>query len=144
MQFVLAQPCGPFYQLASLSFIAGGLFADLLIVRLMLTFAYTFMLANVLAGFPRWPRMTQGEPFTLSVDAIVWAVLGVYVHGSSLFRLLYEERHVSLAEDEEVVGAWMVAAWVVAAWVVAAWVVAGVCASLRDSAGHVQPVRRQA
>jgi hypothetical protein len=135
-----------FYQLASLSFIAGGLFADLFIVRLMLTFAYTFMLANVLAGFPSWPRMTQDEPFMLSVDAVAWAILGVYVHGSSLFRLLYEERHVSLAEDEEVgrpdsvervVGGWLARS----RWVDAARI--GECLSVTRALRQAQGITRR-
>mmetsp|Transcript_13473 Transcript_13473/g.40880 ORF Transcript_13473/g.40880 Transcript_13473/m.40880 type:complete len:376 (+) Transcript_13473:123-1250(+) len=103
MATLVLSPSGPWSQIASFFFLLGGSFADLLIVRLMLTLAYVFLLAHVLTGFAPWPFVYQqaDQPFLIAVDSVVWAVLGVYVHGSSLFRLLYEERYVPLSEEEE-------------------------------------------
>jgi CRP-like cAMP-binding protein len=100
---VIEVAAGPWSQIASLFFLLGGSFADLLIVRLMLTCAYVFLLAHVLAGFAAWPLVYQepDEPFVVAIDSIVWGLLGAYVHGSSLFRLLYEERFVLLTPEEE-------------------------------------------
>jgi CRP-like cAMP-binding protein len=100
---IIATASGPWSQIASFFFLLGGSFADLLIVRLMLTLAYVFLLAHVLSGFPAWPLVYQkpDQPFRVSIDSIVWGLLGVYVHGQSLFRLLYEERFVRLTAEEE-------------------------------------------
>lgn len=100
---IIAVASGPWSQIANFFFLLGGSFADLLIVRLMLTLAYVFLLAQVLSGFPAWPLVYQepDQPFLVAIDSIVWGLLGAYVHGQSLFRLLYEERLVRLTAEEE-------------------------------------------
>ncbi|KAG8469232.1 hypothetical protein KFE25_007750 [Diacronema lutheri] len=106
MLVIISHPAGLFSQVASACFLSGGLFADILIVRLALTLAYVFLLLHTLLGYPSWPGVTRavatdGEPYVLALDAVLWAVLGVYVHGSSLAQLLRDERPVALSERED-------------------------------------------
>jgi len=103
MQLLIGAASGPWSQIASVCFLACGLFADLLIVRLMLTLAYISLMAHALAGFPAWPHISNGTdgPFLIGMDMLVWSALTGYVHGSSLLRLLFDERYVQLREEEE-------------------------------------------
>jgi hypothetical protein len=95
MEVILAPVSGPLGQVSSLLFLLGGLYADLLIVRLCLTLAYTFLF---ILNLP----LSDG-PFRLQLDGLLWALLGIYVHGSSFCRLLYDERSINLTEREEMV-----------------------------------------
>ena len=72
---------------------------DLLIVRLCLLNAYIFLMLNSLAGGPLWPHLTvPGKVFQL--DGVFWATLNLFVHLSTVIRLLRDERQVSLTNDK--------------------------------------------
>eukprot|EP00980_Cylindrotheca_fusiformis_P001310 scaffold333_cov133-Cylindrotheca_fusiformis.AAC.36 len=91
-------------QLSSLFFMLSGLLGDLLLVRLLLFLAYAMLLLNAVLGSPLWPHLINLEDSdwssNLAWDSLVWAVLSVYVHGSSLIALVLDEREVALSDDE--------------------------------------------
>jgi len=76
-----------------------GMFADLLVVRLCLASAYCFLVTNCLTGSPLWPALYR--PDHLTVDMLIWGIVCLYVHISSVVRLLQDERHVTLSDEEE-------------------------------------------
>lgn len=97
---LLGTPAGVVGQLANLSFLCAGVFADLLIIRLCLLLGYCGLLANALTGFPLWPGFVS-TPHFVALDTVVWSLLGIYVHGASFVHLLRDERAVHLSEPEE-------------------------------------------
>lgn len=91
-------PLSIWMQLASLFFTLSGVHGDLLVIRLFLFAAYLMLLINSLLGSPLWgDKKADGVP----VDSLVWAIVGLYVHGTSLVNLLNDERFVVLNENEE-------------------------------------------
>eukprot|EP00980_Cylindrotheca_fusiformis_P001308 scaffold333_cov133-Cylindrotheca_fusiformis.AAC.34 len=80
------------------------LLGDLLLVRLFLFLAYTMLLLNTVLGSPVWPHLINMKeadwPSNFPLDSLVWAVLSLYVHGSSLIALILDERAVVLSDDE--------------------------------------------
>lgn len=92
-------PASIWVQLASFSFFAAGFFSDILIVRLSLASAYTFLLINASLGSPLWPNIRRAN--ALSLDGLIWAVLNLYVLFSGIARLLMDESQVTFASDEE-------------------------------------------
>lgn len=94
---------GPWFQLGCLSFLSAGIFADMLLVRLFLSCAYLFNLLNALTDFQNWPFVAPDatRQYTISIDALCWAAVGLYVHGSAFIALLRDERRVPLSEDAE-------------------------------------------
>jgi hypothetical protein len=91
-------------QLASLFFLLAGLHGDLLLIRLFLYLAYAMLLVNAVLGSPLWPNLSNVADTSLydsiATDSLVWAILSLYVHGSSLVALIGDEREVLLKEDE--------------------------------------------
>jgi hypothetical protein len=91
-------------QLASLFFLLAGLHGDLLLIRLFLFLAYSMLLVNAVLGSPLWPNLSNFGDISLSdstaTDSLVWAILNMYVHGTSLVALIWDEREVLLKEDE--------------------------------------------
>lgn len=91
-------------QLASFFFMLAGLHGDLLLIRLFLYLAYTMLLVNAVLGSPLWPNLSNLDDFSFSdsiaTDSLVWAILSLYVHGSSLVALIWDEKEVVLNEDE--------------------------------------------
>lgn len=103
---VLLPPGGFVIQIASLCFLSAGLFADVLIIHLVLSLAYAGHLVHTLMGFPEWPGTrlppaTAAEPHGLALDALIWSALSLYVHGSCFAQLLLDERRVALSPQEE-------------------------------------------
>jgi hypothetical protein len=92
-------PLAIYKHFAAFSFLLAGVFADLLVIRLCLTSAYVFLILNCLVGSPLWPYLRRPEHLT--VDMLVWGFLCIYVHLSSVIRLLKDEAHVDLTDDEE-------------------------------------------
>ena len=91
-------PLSIWMQFASLFFTLSGVHGDLLIIRLFLFAAYLMILINSLLGSPLWgDKKADGLP----LDSLIWAVVGLYVHGTSLANLLNDERDVALNENEE-------------------------------------------
>jgi hypothetical protein len=90
-------PLSIWIQLANFFFMVSGLHGDLLIIRFALFLAYFMLVLNSILGSPLWP-FTSGEG--IRVDGLVWSSLSLYVHGSSLFALIQDEREVELSEDE--------------------------------------------
>lgn len=92
-------PLSFWMQLASFFFFLSGIHGDLLLIRFFLFLAYTMLVINAVLGSPLWPFVTSGGGW-ISVDGLVWAVLSLYVHGSSMFALIADERQVQLSEEE--------------------------------------------
>jgi hypothetical protein len=92
-------PLSFWMQLASFFFTMSGIHGDLMVIRLsLLVLAYLMLFMNSVLGSPLWPdaRASGG----IFVDSLVWSVIGLYIHGSSLICLILDERPVSLADDE--------------------------------------------
>mmetsp|Transcript_25728 Transcript_25728/g.60552 ORF Transcript_25728/g.60552 Transcript_25728/m.60552 type:complete len:466 (-) Transcript_25728:164-1561(-) len=97
----LLTPLSLWIQLASFFFLLSGIYGDLLVIRFFLVLAYIMLLLNAVLGSPLWPDIT-GSSGTLAWDSLCWAIVSLYVHGSSLWYLLRDEQAViSLSEDEE-------------------------------------------
>jgi CRP-like cAMP-binding protein len=98
MSVALNPPLSIWVQLANFFFLCSGLNGDLLVIRASLFAGYAMIFVNGVLGGPLWPDAANlGH---LSVDGMVWAILGMYVHGSSLVCLLLDERRVELGDDE--------------------------------------------
>lgn len=96
----IATPLSLWMQLMSLWFFVSGFFSDLLVVRSCLVTAYIFLLLNALLGGPMWPALSVSGG-TLSLDAIFWVVVNMWVHGTSLVHLWLDERPVQMDEHME-------------------------------------------
>lgn len=91
-------------QLTNFFFLASGLFNDLLIIRLCLTLAYGFLLVSGVLGLPGWGEGASSGWWTgrMAVDIVVWSAVNlVFVHGSGLLRLYWDERHIDLETPEQ-------------------------------------------
>jgi hypothetical protein len=98
MAVQLNQPLSIWMQLASLFFTCSGINGDLLVIRLFLFLAYVMLFLSSALGGPLWPDVVRSD--SLSLDGLVWAIIGMYVHGSSLACLFLDERPVPLGNDE--------------------------------------------
>jgi hypothetical protein len=87
-------------QLASFSFCCAGQFSDLLIIRLCLTSAYVFMMINGILGGPLWPHFQY--PHHIQLDQILWSIVNLYVHISTVVRLFQDERTVPSLQDNPI------------------------------------------
>lgn len=96
---IINPPLAIYKHFAALSFLLAGVFADLLVVRLCLASAYIFLITNCVEGSPLWPYLRRADHLT--VDMLVWGIICFYVHMSSVVRLLMDEAHVPLTDDEE-------------------------------------------
>ena len=96
---IINPPLGIYKHLSSLSFLSAGIFADLLVIRLCLSTAYICLIVDALMGAPLWPSFRR--PDHLTVDMLLWGILCLFVHMSSVVRLVADEQHVSLTEQEE-------------------------------------------
>jgi len=92
-------PLGLWIQISSLFFFLAGIYSDLLLIRLFLVLANIFLLINGCLGSPLWPSLVNEN--SIQLDAIIWSALNIFVHLSSLIRLLLDERPVRLSDDEE-------------------------------------------
>lgn len=91
---------GACIQAASACFFLSGMWGDILIVRVFLFLAYIWLLATSITGAQAWPNYTFNG--NISVDGLVWAILNLYMHGSNILRLLWDERPIKFkTEDEE-------------------------------------------
>lgn len=93
-------------QLGSFFFLLAGLIGDLLLIRLFLYLAYVMLLVNAVLGSPLWGKIyAVDKTITFSediaMDSFIWALSSLYVHGSSLVALIWDERAPKLTEDEE-------------------------------------------
>lgn len=95
----IKHPYSIWLQISSFSFFLAGQYSDLLIIRLALSSAYVFLLLNCSLGSPLWPAWHL--PDYIQLDGIVWAILNLYVHISTVVRLLNDERPVQLSPDEQ-------------------------------------------
>lgn len=92
-------PPGPWGQASSCCFFLGGLFADILLIRIFLFLAYTFLLTNALCGFPSWPDYESTG--RIEISTIVWSCMNLIVHGSAIARLVSDERPVKFKTEDE-------------------------------------------
>jgi hypothetical protein len=92
-------PLSLWVQIASLCFTVSGVLVDILVIRLFLFLAYVFLFLNSVLGSPLWPDIYNAD--TLHLDGLIWASIGLYVHGYSLIRLLLDERKVAFTSAEE-------------------------------------------
>lgn len=92
-------PLSLWVQLGSFFFFMSGIFGDLLVIRFFLVLAYIMLFLNAVLGSPLWPYI-KGNDQTLAVDSLCWALVGLYVHGCSMWCLLLDERKVPLSDDE--------------------------------------------
>lgn len=95
----IVTPLSLWIQLASGFFFMSGVFEDLLLIRGFLVLAYSMLFINSILGSPLWPNLT-GLDGSMAVDSLIWALLSLYVHGSSLWCLLLDERKVKMKDDE--------------------------------------------
>ncbi len=92
-------PPGPWAQASSCCFFLGGVFADILLIRIFLFLAYTFLLTTALCGFPNWPDYEATG--RIEISTIVWSCMNLIVHGSAIARLLSDERPVKFKTEDE-------------------------------------------
>jgi hypothetical protein len=91
-------PLSFWIQLASFFFTMAGIHADLMVIRFFLVMSYLMLFLNSILGSPLWPNArSSGGIF---VDSLVWSIINLYVHGSSLICLILDERHTSFTDDE--------------------------------------------
>jgi hypothetical protein len=93
-------PLSIWVQLANVFFILAGIYGDLLVIRLFLFIAYMFLFLHAAMGGPLWNNLVNSG--TVAVDGVCWSILGMYIHGSSLVCLIFDERAVQLSQDEEI------------------------------------------
>lgn len=98
--FVIKRPFSVWVQISSFSFFLAGNFSDLLIVRLCLSSAYVFLFINSILGSPFWPAWHNNSR-QIQLDGVCWAVINLYVHVSTVVRLLLDERSVPELSDEK-------------------------------------------
>ena len=91
-------PLSFWVQLACFFFVLAGIHSDLLVIRFFLFLAYDMLFLNAALGSPLWPNVSK--PGHFSLDSVLWAVAGMYVHGASLLCLFLDELKVDLTEDE--------------------------------------------
>jgi hypothetical protein len=92
-------PLSFWMQLASFFFTMAGIHADLLVIRFFLVLSYIMLFMNSILGSPLWPNArASGGVF---VDSLIWSVIGLYVHGSSLVCLILDERQVTFTSEDE-------------------------------------------
>ena len=97
--FEIKHPFSIWIQISSFSLLMAGNFSDLLIIRICLSSAYVFLFLNSVLGAPLWPSLYN--PDKVQLDGILWAITNLYVHVSTVVRLLHDEVPVKLTEDEE-------------------------------------------
>ncbi len=85
----IKHPFSLWIQISSLSFFMAGNFSDLLCIRLCLSSAYVFLFLNSIFGAPLWPLLINPGQFQL--DGVIWAILNLYLHLTTVFRLLRDE-----------------------------------------------------
>lgn len=95
----IKDPFSIWIQVSSFSFFLAGNFSDLLIIRICLSSAYVFLFLNSILGAPLWPSFTS--PNKIQLDGVCWACLNLYVHVSTVVRLLKDELPAKLSEDEQ-------------------------------------------
>lgn len=95
----LNTPLSLWCQLSSFCFFLAGVYGDLLVIRLCCFLAYFLLIVNSLLGSPLWPD-AMGTIGSIPLDSVIWALLCLYVHGSSFISLLLDEREVPLTEDQ--------------------------------------------
>jgi hypothetical protein len=93
------QPGGPWAQASAACFFLGGIFADILLIRVFLFMAYTFLLTQALCGLPPWPYYEANG--TIELSAVVWSCMNLIVHGAAIWRLLYDERPIKFKTKDE-------------------------------------------
>lgn len=95
------------YQISQFFFLLSALFSDLALVRFCLVAAYVFLLLQNALGWPMWDAFIGKDPSQVQVDAIVWTVVNVSLHGWALAKLLLDERLVSkfATPDDEAIWA---------------------------------------
>lgn len=75
--------------ISSVFFLAGGAWTDLLLIRTFLTCAYAFLFAF---------HFAIDQQF---IEQYVFAIVSLYLHGSSAVRLLLDEGPVNLGDDKQ-------------------------------------------
>ncbi|KAL3908878.1 MAG: hypothetical protein SGARI_002866 [Bacillariaceae sp.] len=85
-------------QLANLSFLFAGFYADLLMVRLFLFSAYGWVWINSCLGSPLWGSPINEGFFAL--DGFIWATLNLWTLTTGISRLLLDEADVEMGSDE--------------------------------------------
>jgi len=99
MAVQIYNPLSFWMQLASLFFSLSGISGDLLIVRFCLFLAYLMLFLNAALGSPLWPDASSLGGIAL--DSLLWSLVGMYVHGTSLLCLLADERRVVDLTDDQ-------------------------------------------
>ena len=92
-------PGSPWSQASSACFLLGGMFCDILLIRVFLFLAYTFLLTNGVCGFPPWPNYEWTG--NIGLDTIIWSCLNLIVHGCAIAQLMYDERPIKFKKEEE-------------------------------------------
>jgi hypothetical protein len=92
-------PLSFWMQLASFFFTMAGLHADLLVIRFFLVMSYLMLFVNSILGSPLWPNAWASGG--VLVDSLLWSLIGLYVHGSSLVCLILDEREVTFISEDE-------------------------------------------
>jgi hypothetical protein len=93
-------PLSIWVQLANVFFALAGIYGDLFVIRFLLFVAYFFLFLQAALGGPLWGSLINNGK--VAVDGLVWSIIGMYIHGSSMVCLILDERKVDLTEDEDV------------------------------------------
>jgi len=98
-------PSSIWMQLSSMFFLTSGLFNDLLVIRCSLTLANFFLLLAATMGLPSFLQSFIPQQ-RLAIDTMVWSSLNLLMHGLSVIRIFYDERHVDLTSDQDGAPLW--------------------------------------
>jgi hypothetical protein len=101
--YVLGSTPGLWGWLFNFCLFFAGMFSDLLIVKLCLTFGFAFMLVHAVTGMPTAGAggIAAPMPRVLPMDMLVFSAINLCVHGFAAFRLIRDERKIELRNEEE-------------------------------------------
>ncbi|GKY98722.1 hypothetical protein MPSEU_000828500 [Mayamaea pseudoterrestris] len=100
MFITISQPLSIWMQLGSLFFTLGAVHADILVIRFFMVSAYSCLFLQAVLGGPLWPYAADTSNESLKLDALLWSILNLYLHGFSLVVLLTDEAKVQLTDDQ--------------------------------------------
>ena len=100
--YVLGSAPGVWGWLFNFSLFFAGMFSDLLLVKVCLTGGFFFMLVHAITGLPSASDGAAAPlPRVLPMDMIVFSSINLLVHGLGAYRLIRDERHITLRNEEE-------------------------------------------
>ena len=100
--YIIGSSPGVWGWLFNFSLFFAGMFSDLLLVKLCLTSGFAFMLVHAVTGLPSASDgVVAPLPRVLPVDMVAFSVINLIVHGFGAYRLIRDERNITLRNEEE-------------------------------------------